>query len=374
MRRFPFRLVAFLAAATLPVLPASDAAAAAGVSPIPRATASANGRVNAVLEIGGTVYIGGSFTALRRPDGSTVTRNRLAAIDATTGDVTPWNPDANGAVLALAASDDGTRIFAGGDFTSIAGKSRARLAKLYTDTGKASSWNPGASSTVRALVVKSSKLFVGGTFSTIQDKTVNGLASVSTSSGSVSSTFKPRPNGGVRSLALAHDGSRLYVGGNFTTIGGSSRRYLAAVSTSSGSAKSWAPNPDWVVFSVVAGPEGERVYAGGAGTGGRVAAYKISSSTQLWERRLDGDTNALAVGAGAVYAGGHFHAVDDQTRQKLAAFDPVSGALDPWNPGADTITGVYAVHAGRGNLWVGGDFEVIGGRPQPRLAGFSGTP
>ena len=360
--------------AVVATLPGDTAGAAVGVSAQPAATASANGRVNAAVQIGSTVYIGGSFTEIRRPDGTTVTRNRLAAINVSTGDVTSWNPDANGTVLALAKSSDGSRIFAGGDFTVIKGKSRARLAKIYSDTGGISSWNPGASSSVRALAVKSSSVFVGGTFSTVKGVTVNGLAKVSGSSGSVSSDFKPRPNGGVRSLALAHDGSRLYVGGNFTTIGGSSRRYLAAVSTTSGSAKSWAPNPDFVVFSVAAGPEGSRIYAGGAGTGGRLAAYKTSGGSRVWEESFDGDVNAVAVTANAVYAGGHFHQVDGSSREKLAAFDGATGSLDGWNPGADSITGVYAVHAGSGHLWTGGDFTVIGGRTQPRFADFRGTP
>jgi hypothetical protein len=355
-------------------LPAGPAAGAAGVSETPAATASVNGRVHAAAQIGDVVYLGGSFTEVRRPDGSTVTRNRLAAVNVKTGDVTSWNPAANGTVLALAPSKDGSRIFAGGDFTTIKGKSRARLAKIYTDSGGISSWNPGASSSVRALVVKSSSVFAGGTFSTVGGRTVNGLAKISGSSGSVSSDFKPRPNGGVRTLALAHDGSRLYVGGNFTTIGGSSRRYLAAVSTSSGSARSWAPNPDFVVFSVATGPEGSRIYAGGAGTGGRLAAYKVSGGGRVWEQTLDGDVNALAVTPDAVYAGGHFHQAGGTGREKLAAFAGSSGALDSWNPGADSIAGVYALHAGSGHLWAGGDFTVIGGRNQPRFAGFPGTP
>lgn len=325
IRRFLGPAVAL--AAALSVLPTVPAGAVVRVAATPAATASANGRVHAVVEVGGVAYVGGAFTEVRRPDGSTVTRNRLAAIGTATGNVTSWNPDANGTVLALAASSDGSRIFAGGDFTQVKGKSRARLAKLYTDTGGVSSWNPGASSSVRAIAVKGSGVYVGGTFSTVKGVTVDGLAKLSGSSGSVSTSFKPRPNGGVRSLALAHDESRLYVGGNLTGIGGSSRRYLASVSTSSGSAKSWAPNPEFVVFSVGVGPEGSRVYAGGAGTGGR-----------------------------------------------LAAFDGATGALDGWNPGADSITGVYAVAAGARHLWVGGDFTVIGGRNQPRLAGFPGPP
>ena len=83
---------------------------------------------------------------------------------------------------------------------------------------------------------------------------------------------------------------------------------------------------------------------------------------------------SLILVADAVYAGGHFHRAGGSSREKLAAFAGSSGSLDSWNPGADSITGVYAVHAGSGHLWVGGDFTVIGGRNQPRFAGFPGKP
>jgi hypothetical protein len=72
--------------------------------------------------------------------------------------------------------------------------------------------------------------------------------------------------------------------------------------------------------------------------------------------------------------GGHFHTAVGQPREKLAAFDPATGSLDPWNPGADSIAGVYAVRAGSTALHVGGDFTLVGGVSQPRYAQFPGSP
>jgi WD40 repeat protein len=371
IRRRGAALVFTALAGTL-ALPAG-AGAAVSLPAAPDRTAVPDGRVNAIVRVGGTIYLGGSFTSVRKLDGTVVTRDRLAALDAATGDVTSWNPNANSTVMALAANGDGTRIFAGGDFTMVGGKSRARLAKIDAASGSVSSWNPGASSTVRAMLVKDSRLYIGGTFSTVKGVTVNRLAAVSTSDGSVKTDFKPRPDAGVRSLALAPDGSKLYVGGSFTTIGGASRRYLGAVSPSSGSARTWAPNPDWFVYGVAVSSDGTRVFAGGAGEGGRVAAWS-SSGTRKWEVTLDGDANAVVLTANAVYAGGHFHTAAGQSREKLAAFDRTTGALDAWNPGADSLAGIYAVHAASDRLAVGGDFTVIGGAEQPRYAQFSGTP
>jgi hypothetical protein len=347
--------------------------AAVSLPTAPQVTAAPNGRVYAIARIGDTVYLGGSFTSVRRPDGTTATRNRLAAFRVSTGQLTSWNPNANGTVLALAASSDGTRIFAGGQFTSVGGKTRNRLAKLDSVSGAVSSWSPSASSTVRALALKGSRLYAGGTFSTMNGASVSRLAALDTSSGALKTDFKPRPDAGVRSLAVAPDGTRLYVAGSFTTIGGSSRRNLAAVSPSSGSARSWAPNPGWFVYAVTISSDGSRVYAGGAGDGGHVAAWSPSSNSALWHKTLDGDVNALAL-SGALYLGGHFHAASSQPREKLAALNPSTGSVDPWNPGANSVAGVYAVRAGSNALHLGGDFTVIGGRNQPRYAQFPGTP
>lgn len=372
--RFARRAAVVLTTAVLTTsLLAADTKAAVSLPPVPQVTASPGGRVHAVVQVGDTVYLGGSFTAVRRKDGSTVTRNRLAAINALTGELKSWNPNANGTVHALAASGDGSRIYTGGEFTIVGGQTRNRLAKISASSGSLSSWKPSASSTVRALARKGSRLYAGGTFSTINGVSVSRLAALDTSTGALKSDFKPRPDAGVRGLALSPDGTRLYVAGSFATIGGAARRNLAAVSPSSGSARSWAPNPDWFAYGLAVSADGTRVFAGGAGTGGHVAAWS-SSGTLKWHQTLDGDANAVAVTGNAIYAGGHFHTAAGQPREKLAAFDPASGAIDPWNPGADSIAGVYAVTAARNGLHVGGDFTVIGGVTQPRYAQFAGAP
>ena len=94
-------------------------------------TCETNGRVNAVAYLGGTIYLGGSFTSV---DGSA--RNRLAACDAATGNLLPWNPSANGVVRALKVSPAGTRVYVGGDFTQSAGDPR-QVAALNPTSGAA---------------------------------------------------------------------------------------------------------------------------------------------------------------------------------------------------------------------------------------------
>jgi hypothetical protein len=60
-------------------------------------TVQTDGQVSAIVVSGNKIYLGGYFTHV---DG--VQRNRLAAIDATTGQLTGWNPNANDNVRSLA--------------------------------------------------------------------------------------------------------------------------------------------------------------------------------------------------------------------------------------------------------------------------------
>jgi hypothetical protein len=113
---------------------------------------------------------------------------------------------------------------------------------------------------------------------------------------------------------------------------------------------------------------------GGDSTGGHVAAFDTSTAARLWDQILDGDANAVAVTANAVYAGGHFHQAAGESRERLAVFDPATGALDAWNPGANSTNGIYAVHVASGRLYLGGEFTMIGGLSQARFAQFSGSP
>ena len=82
-----------------------------------------------------------------------------------TGTLMPWNPNANGRVLALAVK--GSTVYAGGDFTSIGGQARRRIAALDATTGLATSWNPGANNEVKVLAVSDSIVHAGGVFTSI---------------------------------------------------------------------------------------------------------------------------------------------------------------------------------------------------------------
>ena len=118
--------LAVLAAAALP----RPAAAVVSASPDP--TWQTNGRVEAVAYLGNTVYVGGSFTAVRDPAGGSVqARSRPAAFNASSPhQLLPWNPGANGALGVFGAAVAPGHLAMGGEFTQVAGASHQGFAQF----------------------------------------------------------------------------------------------------------------------------------------------------------------------------------------------------------------------------------------------------
>jgi hypothetical protein len=143
--------------------------AGATVPLLPDDTWGASNTVNAILRVGGTIYLGGDFTALQADNDATVPRNHLAAIDAATGQPTSFDPNINGTIFGLAAAPDGSRLYAVGNFTQASGQSRKMIAAFDLPSGNLSSWKPaGFPNTVtRGIAVTADRVYIGGSFSTL---------------------------------------------------------------------------------------------------------------------------------------------------------------------------------------------------------------
>ena len=292
-------------------------------------------RVTALAVSDSRVYVGGAFASSGHGQ---VVRNNIARFDADGVLDTAWNPGANGEVDALALS--GSDLYAGGGFTSIGGQSRNRIAKLSTGSGEAAvaSWNPAADSTVRALAVSESAVYAGGDFTSIGGQPRNRIAKLSAAgSGTADLSWHPDADRGVSALALS--GSDLYAGGAFRSIGGQSRSRIAKLSAT--------------------------------GSGAVDAA---------WDPAADDDVSSVAVSGSDVFVGGGFRSIGGQSRTGLAKLSAAgSGAADAdWNPhpvrySEGSSVGVYALAVSGSDVYAGGDFLVIGGRPRSRIAKLPAT-
>jgi hypothetical protein len=370
---------------------------AAGVTTLKTAidpTYQTNGRVQALVTVGTVTYIGGSFTAVR-PAGTAVgdpseqPRAHLAAIDNTTGALTPWNPGADGLVRALAASPDGSTIYAGGDFNTVGGQTRSRVAALDAVTGAATSFNPSTNNTVTTIAATSSAVYLGGSFNTVAGQARKRLAQVSVG-GVLSSTWSPTADNTVRAIRVSPDGSAVYVGGLFGSINANAtQKNLAKLDPSTGAVMPWSLHPTYQVLSIAV--SSSNVYVGGDGSGGHAAAF-TSLGVRLWQVQTDGAVQSVAVtGPQAytpeVYVGGHFDNVCvgdtaglttgftcptvSATRHKLLAVDAATAALDPCAPNPNSVNGVWALETQGSKLEVGGDFTAIGAHPRSTQQGFA---
>jgi hypothetical protein len=335
-------------------------------------TVQVDGRVNAILPVGDRIYLGGEFTHVNG-----VQRNYLAAVDASTGQLTSWAPSANARVRALAASPDGGRIYAGGSFSQVNGLARWRLVSLDAATGTVDpNWKPTADSGVHTLAIYGNRLYVGGSFLSIDGQSRRQLALLDRTTGTVDPGWTPAANGNfVRSLVVSPDGSKVYAGGDFTGISGQARPYLASLDANTGvpDGSFRPPSPNGEIFGLAL--SGGRIFTAEGGPGGAMAAYDAATGARAWRYSADGDAESITTLGNRVYVAGHFELVGSQARDAFAAFDPTTGALDPnWTPVAEPVgTDVWALasDAPRGRVYAGGDFTGISGQDRQRFAQFS---
>jgi hypothetical protein len=381
-RRLPLLalVVAAVAALALSLAVTPPAGAIVSTTPDwgPGPQCQTNGRVNAVAYLGGTIYLGGSFTSVNGQ-----TRNHLAACSALNGALRSWNPNANGVVRALKVSPAGTRVYVGGDFTVVAGVSRARVAALSPSSGGAFGWSPYVNNSVKAITTSTtgSTVYVGGDFSSAEAAGRSRLAAFNATSGNLTSLKPSISNGAgnfatVLTLAISPDNQTLYFGGDFALVNGHSRRNAAAVSSGIGTLRTWSPaSTADVVGELIVSASGNTVFAGGRGAGGYAQAYGPTlGGTPVWNVATNGDVEALAVSSSILYVGGHFTTVGATTRHHLAALRTSGGTLQSWAPNADGAFGAFGAAITSSRVAFGGEFTTINGAAHQGVVQFSGTP
>ncbi|MDB5258910.1 MAG: hypothetical protein JWO73_118 [Candidatus Taylorbacteria bacterium] len=330
---------------------------------------------------GSILYIGGFFSTV----GST-TRNRLAAVNTSDGSVVAsFNPNMSGGVTALALSSDNSILYAGGFFTTVGGVTYNRLAAINTADGTAiSAFNPNLNSTVSALALSSdgSKLYAGGSFTTVGVTTRNRLAGITTSNGALISGFNPNMGSTVNALALSSDNTKIYAGGSFTTVGGATYNRLAAINTADGTAISaFNPNMDGTVTALKLSSDDSKVFAGGSfanmgsATSSGLAAIQTSDGTAVsgFSPNVVGNIMTISMSAdgSAMGIGGTYVSVGGSVRNRLAAVDITGSTLSSFNPNLNNTVNALALSSDGSKLYVGGTFTAVGGTTRNRLAGIT---
>ncbi len=320
---------------------------------------------HALTALGGTLYVGGSFSSA-----SGAQRGDLAAFDAASGALLGWNPNGDGDVQALA--NDGHTVVAGGQLNSVGGVNHQYLAAIDTTTGKATSLDLGLDGSVTAIASGGQTLYIAGGFAHVQGQFRDFLAEFNPATGQVTSWQPQAEFADNTPEALAVSTSTVYVGGEFnqliTSRGSVSRRGLAAFARNTGKLTSWNPSADGPVFTL--GLAGGLIYAGGLfehiGFTPRngVAAITAQGRATSWNANvnLTGQVNALQIAGNTVYLGGSFDTLAGQSRTDLAAVTTSSGALLPWAPNTTPPFGTVQTLLASGNtVYAGGNFLQLQG-------------
>jgi large repetitive protein len=158
------------------------------------------------------------------------------------------------------------------------------------------------------------RVFIAGTFTSLANTigntaTVNqaNLASYNIDTGLIDTGFRPTFNGGVAEVEASPDGTKLFVGGSFSTVSGVARQKVASLNLT---------------------------------TGVPVPGFNFTGAT-------NNQVTALAATNTTVYIGGRFTKINNVNMTGLAAANAATGVVDPGfvNPitGGIGVSGVLSV-------------------------------
>jgi hypothetical protein len=334
-----------------------------------------NGGINAIAVDGNIIYVGGSFmqaTNSASNGGITLTRNRLAAIDGTTGALLPWNPGADNDVSSLAVN--ASTVYVGGGFSMVGGQARNRIAAVNA-SGGVTAWNPNANQQVNTLAVGNGVLYVGGFFTNIGGQARSRIAALDFGTGNAT-TWNPNSSSAV--TQIIPNGGTVYAVGLFANIGGQTRTGLAELDASTGLAGALNVNSMGANFGAV---DAANIYLGGffSSFGGnprsRIGSIsKASGAVTSWNpSATPGMVMSIAPIGSMIYVGGSFTTIGGQPRSRLAGLDVVTGLATAWNPNVVGVSVNQIVPFGN-SLLVGGTFATVGGQARANFAVFSLAP
>ena len=266
-----------------------------------------------------------------------MTRHNAAAINATTGKLTAWNPNVTGRVDSIRIANH--RAYLAGLFTAVRGQPRTNAAAVGLDAGKPSAWQASTNGSVRTLAIApGGNILMGGDFTRVAGKARSHLAAVTPAGrltawapklGQVTGfACPPRCHPVVFTIRMSPNGKNVYFGGHFGLVNGVSRNEAAEVPLAGGKT-TLAFNPNIYsaancpsctvtetsrVYTII--PTPTRVYTCGGywKVNGTLRSFNVSAFNPTTGKLVtafrgqdDGDTVGCALHAGVLYIGGHFN-------------------------------------------------------------------
>lgn len=268
-------------------------------------------------------------------------------------------------VDSLAVS--GTEVYAGGVFSTAGGVSVPRVARWDGASWSAMGTGVGGA-TVSALTLSGADIYAGTSVGILAKWNGTSWDSIGTALGG---TFRA-----IRAIAIS--GTDIYVGGEFTTAGGSPANRIARWNGTQ-----WSPLGVGVGDSILNGVNeiavlGDTLMVGGSfpTAGGTVAKNIATWSTSAWTAfngtGLDSSVGVIAVSGTDVYVAGSFFQAGSLAVNRIAKWDGTNwSALGSGLPG-DNVSISALVVAGN-KVYAGGFFTNIGGVSANYIAVWNGA-
>ncbi|MCB5170103.1 DNRLRE domain-containing protein [Streptomyces bambusae] len=375
-----------------------------------------NGIVWAMAQAGGTVFAGGTFSAVRPPEGAGSGTEQeavnFAALDAATGAPTDCKlsftvGEGTATVRALVVSKDEKTLYAAGYFGAVNGVPVNSVAAIDIEScAPKPAFHPAFPATVRALAVTDDTLYAAGDFGTVEDQTRERFAAVDAATGALK-PFTANADEPGRAVEVTPDGKNVVIGGDFFTVNGANSHALAVVDATTGALTKTYPNGYFPTNSVVKdiATDATGIYTGSEGSGGGVfdgrSGIRLTDFSEKWRDRCLGATQYVLPYDGVLYSSSHAHDCSteleypDGKRHFLLAqpTDHTGAAPAPeggyvrgpgklgWHPTANDGLGEgigprvmsVAEKDGVRYMWVGGEFTLINGKEQQALTRFAST-
>ncbi|WP_232420638.1 hypothetical protein [Leptospira vanthielii] len=315
-----------------------------------------------VLAGNGVVFV----TTSIRSTVNVLPRSNFAVFDEVTGAPIEGTPYFNNPIKTLHRIDN--RLFAGGYFTNVAGQPRNAFAILEFPHYQLSPINTvlSGSPEIRTITSDESQIYVGGTsLANVNGQVRNGAFALSLSDLSLSG-WNPNLNGSGENFLVVND--LVFLGGLYTGINGDGvTTSYQAVDKLTGTKRNIPsttnfPNSGVYAQAVV----GSRIFLGGqfttigsVGTFNNIAVYNLANQSYEQPNPVYGDgivNHIAAYSDGNVLIGGSFTGLNGATENySFGVFNSNTNTVSPWISGFNDV--VYTSMYKNGKYYLGGAFS-----------------
>jgi hypothetical protein len=322
-------------------------------------------RVNALAAIGDTIYFGGSFSQV---DGEA--RVNLAAVTKQ-GALLDFSPDPSAEIFALAGINN--KLWVGGDFTQISSTELSFAAILDPGSGIPDSWDMQANWAAHCFEGNENYILTGGEFMILKYEERENACAFDLVSGEL---LDWNPQGGF----LVGSGLLVDEFNDVVYLYGWDSNTLINIKAFHSITGENLPNlniqvDNWV-YDMIQNPKtGDIYFSGDFETAKnenrkKIAAVDTSGNLLPFSVEADGIVRTMAILDTVLYFGGRFNNVNAQSRFKAAAVT-LNGDLLPWFPEHNILiqsTDIVIQYALQDKIIISGSFSKIGNDDRNKIA------